>query len=35
MKILSSMDELKEHFTDDNLLIEHGGISDYTYKFEE
>jgi len=31
--VLSGIDELKKHFSEDNLLKEHGGKSDFVYKY--
>jgi hypothetical protein len=35
MHILGEVKELKNHFTEDNLLKEHGGSSDYKFNGEE
>lgn len=33
MTIISDISELKNYFTEDNLLKEHGGTSDYIYSY--
>lgn len=35
MKIINHHDELKEFFSDENLLKEHGGTSEYIYNYED
>ena len=34
MCVLNGVENLKEFFTEDNLLKEHGGTSEFVYKFE-
>lgn len=33
MNIIKAIPDLKEYFTEENLLKEHQGTSDYTYKY--